>query len=217
MTDEQWFRRTTWTSQDREAFFLRLRRSRSAFHKAQYALIQAASLISTKTAEGYRAALELLDMILAEWRDSARLADVFDCRARCCVGLGDMEGAVIAYRQVFETQRLRPSVLTNAHLDFGWLVATAPLPEHHDEALAVLDEFDIGPFPLAQYQASVARALIYDALGDTKSARECAQHAMDAAAAQHSGFRYHPGLGLVDSPDETIHGRVRHLAKSLKA
>jgi hypothetical protein len=63
---EDWYRRQTWTPQDREDFFARLRRSHGAFHKAQYARMQAYTLLTTRTQDAYRAALELLDMILTE-------------------------------------------------------------------------------------------------------------------------------------------------------
>jgi hypothetical protein len=46
---DDWYRRKTWTAEDREEFFTRLRRSRGAFHKAQYARIQAFELLTTRT------------------------------------------------------------------------------------------------------------------------------------------------------------------------
>ena len=61
--NDDWFRRKTWTPKDREEFFARLRRSRGAFHKAQYARIQAYELLITRRREAYTAGLELLDMI----------------------------------------------------------------------------------------------------------------------------------------------------------
>ena len=44
---EEWFRRKTWTQEDREAFFARLKRSRGLFHKAQYLRVQAYELAET--------------------------------------------------------------------------------------------------------------------------------------------------------------------------
>jgi tetratricopeptide (TPR) repeat protein len=209
---DDWFRRKTWTPKDREEFFVRLRRSRGAFNKAQYARIQAYELLTTRTREAYTAALELLDMILAEWRDDAQLASVYHHRAECFLGLGDVAGAVDAYRQVFETQRVCKSELTRAHLDFGWLVVTAPLPDLHDEALAVLGEFGDEIFPVDRYRASAIRALILGARGQREQARGYARIALQEAAARHSGFRYHATLGLVDSPDEGVHERLQALA-----
>ena len=136
-----WFRRQTWTPKDREEFFARLVRSRGARNKAQYARIQAYTLLSTRTQDGRQAALELLHMILKEWRNDAQLALIYHHQAECFAGLGDLPQAIESYRQVFETQRIRKHELTMAHLDFGLLVITTPMPELFDEALSVLSEF----------------------------------------------------------------------------
>jgi tetratricopeptide (TPR) repeat protein len=209
---DDWFRRKTWTPNDREVFFARLRRSRSAFHKAQYARIQAYELLATRTPEAYSAALELLDLILADWPEDAQLASVYHHRAECFAGLGDLPHAVDAFRQVFRTQRTRKRELTMAHLDFGWLVATTPLPDFYDEALGLLSEFTHNDFPVDQYRASAIHALIFDARGQPEQARRYANFALQSAAARHSGFRYHAKLGLVKSPDEKVYGRLRILA-----
>jgi tetratricopeptide (TPR) repeat protein len=211
MADE-WYRRKTWTLEDREEFFTRLRRSRGAFHKAQYARIQAYELLTTRTRDAYVAALELLDLILTEWRDDAQLASVYHHRAECFIGLGDRQSALDAFRQVFQTQRVCRGELTAAHLDFGWLVVTAPIPELYDEALAVLDEFGHEIFPVQRYRASAIRALIFDSRGQREQAKIYAHAALQEAEATHSGFRYHARLGLVDSPDERIHNRLKTIA-----
>lgn len=212
---DDWFRRKTWTPKDREDFFERLRRSRGAFNKAQYARIQAYELLATCSRNAYLAALELLDMILAEWYADAQLASVYHHRAECFVGLGDLPRAIDDYRQVFQTQRVRKGELTMAHLDFGWLAATTPLPELHDEALAALREFHIAScdaFPISRYRAQAIQALIFDYRGQREQARGYARVALEAAAAKHSGFRYHAKLGLVESPDKKIYERLQTLA-----
>jgi tetratricopeptide (TPR) repeat protein len=209
---DDWFRRKTWTAKDREDFFARLQRSRGVLHKVQYARIQAYELLTTRTPKAYSAALELLDLILADWREDAQLASVYHHRAECFAGLGDVPRALDAYRQVFRTQRTRKGELTMAHLDFGWLVATTPLPDCYDEALGLLNEFTHNGFPVHQYRAGAIRALIFAARGQREQARGYAQLALQAAAARHSGFRYHAKLGLVKSPDEKVYKRLKLLA-----
>jgi tetratricopeptide (TPR) repeat protein len=209
---DDWYRRKTWTANDREEFSARLRRSRGAYNKAQYARIQAYELLTTRTHEAYLAALELLDMILAEWREEAQLASVYHHRAECFSGLGDLPRAIDAYRQVFQTQRVHKHELTMAHLDFGWLVATTPLPELYNEALAVLCEFHRDMFPVDRYRANAIQALILDSQGKYEQARSYASVAIQAATATHSGFRYHAKLGLVASPDQKVHERLQSLA-----
>lgn len=209
---EDWFRRKTWTPKDREEFFARLRRSRGAFHKAQYARIQAYVLLETRTAAGYKAALELLDMILAEWREDAQLAAVFHHQAECFLGLGDVTRSVEAYRRVFQEQRVCKGYLTGAQVEFSWLVATNPIPELYEEAWAVLREFGHGAFPIERYRASGSLALILEALGQRERAQGYARTALQEAAAGHSGFRHHATFGLVKSVDEKAHEKLQALA-----
>jgi len=215
MSRDDWYRHHSWSDSDQAEFFARLAKSRGKFHKAQYARIQAYELHKGGGKEYARAALELLDLVLERWKTDAELAAVYHQRAECLLDLGDPVGALAAYREVFVEQRRVPSYMTNAHLDFAWWVAVSKKRELFDEALSVLDEFrrDDGiVFPAASYQAEGARALILDILGDREHAAKHARNALEAAAKQHTGLRYHPTLGLVKIKDRQIHEALSHLA-----
>jgi tetratricopeptide (TPR) repeat protein len=210
MADDSWYRRRTWTSDDQAAFFERLRRSRDGFHKAQYCRIQAYEL---QQAGHFQAALDLLELLMANWHDDAQQAAVYHQSAECLENLGDKQAAIAAYRSTFEVQRKTPGWITNAHLDFGLLVTTLPAPHLYDEALAVLDEFEYeSPFPIQEYQAALARALIWDAKGDRLKARRHAKAALAAASKTHSGFTHHARLGLVENVSTELHGRIERIA-----
>jgi tetratricopeptide (TPR) repeat protein len=219
MGREDWYRKKTWTPQDREDFWMRLKRSRSAFNKAQYTRIQSVELLATKKPELVEPALELLDTVLRDWPDeTSQLASTHQHRAECLVLLGRADEAVAEYRKVFEQQRRIPSWRTGAHLDFAWLVARKNIVELYDEALSALREFGGNEmFPFQIYIAAAAYALIADQRGDAEGARSWAMVALGEAAKTHTGFRYHPTLGLVDKPpDEEVHLRLKHLASKTK-
>jgi hypothetical protein len=210
-----WFRRHTWSEADRTAFFTRLHRSRSAFHKAQYARIQAYELHQVGGAKYAGHALELLDTIVEHWMTDAQRAAVHHQRAECLRDLGREVEALAAYRETFAEQRRLPSFITNAHLDYAWWIATSGRHELFEEALSVLDEFaDDGriTFPIGVYLADGARALIHCARGDRRRACMHARRALDAARTGHSGLRYHPKLGLVKVRDEEAHALLASLA-----
>jgi tetratricopeptide (TPR) repeat protein len=214
MSDE-WFRRHTWTEADQAEFFARLGRSRTAFHKAQYARIQAYELHQAGGARCARAALELLDMIVQSWMGDAQRASVHHQRAECLRDLERDAEAVEAYREAFAEQRRLPSYLTNAHFNFAWWVAVSGKRELFDEALGVLEEFsceDGITFPATVYLAEGARALIQHARGDRGAASTHARRALDAAGVKHSGLRYHPTVGLVQGRDEATHAMLTSIA-----
>jgi tetratricopeptide (TPR) repeat protein len=214
MSRDDWFRRHTWSDSDRTEFFARLAKSRSKFHKAQYARIQAYELHHGGGKQYAHPALELLDLILERWKADAQLAAVYHQKAECFRDLGDAAGALAAFRQAFAEQRRMPRYLTNAHLDFAWWVAVSEKRELFDEAFGVLEEFtrDGIVFPAALYQAEGARALMLEILGDPEQAAKHARNAMEAAAQQHTGLRYHRTVGLVKIEDRQIHEALSHLA-----
>lgn len=54
-------------------------------------------------------------------------------------------------------------------------------------------------FPIDHFKWNTAKALIAAASGDASAARGFAKEALANAARDHSGFRYHPTIGLVSS------------------
>lgn len=214
MSRDSWFRHHTWTEADQSEFFTRLDKSRGASNKAQYARIQALELHQSGGAQYAGAALKLLDLILDSWKSEAQIAAVQHQRADCLRDLGDSAGALAAYREVFAAQRVRPSWLTNAHLDFAWWIATTKLQDHYDEALGILTEFTHGQFFQAViYKTEGARALILEARGNQQAAAVHARSALAAASVERTEFRYHPTVGLVRVQDQAAHDALSRLGK----
>jgi hypothetical protein len=154
--------------------------------------------------------LKLLDMIVESWPGEANAA-VHQQRAECLRDLRRDHEATAAYRATFAEQRRRSSYLTNAHLDFAWWIATSDRRELFDEALAVLEEFSRGgaiTFPATVYLAEGTRAIIEHARGSKARAAMHARLALEAANARHSGLRYHPKVGLLESRDEEAHAKL---------
>jgi tetratricopeptide (TPR) repeat protein len=199
MAKFEWFRRTTWTEDDRAEFNARLMRSRGASSKAQYLRIQASHL---SDAGHHAAAIELLDRLLAEFPERGELAMAHSQRADSMAALGNRTIAIDEYRLAFDAERAFPNCRTNAYLSFGWLVVEFGLSGLYNEVLAIFSEFggDLElPFPVMEYQRCAVLAVIAEAQGDSASARDFAVKAIAAASLQHSGFRYHANLGLVKS------------------
>jgi hypothetical protein len=210
----EWFRRTTWTADDERDFFARLARSRGPARKAQYLRIQAVHLAEAQPPL-HSQALRLLDQVLVDYPDDLMLAQVHVQRGASLVALGRRMDAATALRAALAAQRARPNVQTSAAIDFAWLVAVhddlAPL---RSEALAVLTDHsaETEAFPVSRYRRDGARAMLLAAVGDRAGASAAARNALTAAGQLTSGFRHHPKLGLVQSPDEKVHARIIRLA-----
>jgi tetratricopeptide (TPR) repeat protein len=204
----EWYRKKGWSPKRREEFFTRLGRCRD---KSEYVRVQAQELLDTPSRRSHLGALELFDLFLKEWPDDAMLSTALDGRAECFVKLGDLDRAVEAYREVFRVLRGH-AVQTPTPLDFGWLVATTPLPKLYGEALRVLKEFPRDTFPIERFRSHSIQAFIYDARGQRTSARKHARAALAETEIAHSGMRYHPTFGLVQSPRKKLYDKLRRLA-----
>src|SRR5947208_1540607 len=184
---DDWFRKTTWNEADRAEFFARLRRARGAFHKAQYLRIQARHLQQTGQRESVSAALELLDLLLADYPEPTQLASAHLQRGESLCVLGDRNGGLAAHRDALAAERRFRGVKTEAYLGFGELVLELERVDLYQEVLSILDEFGgAAVFPVQQYRAAAVRALVFERLGRIEEAREFAERAIDAAAATES-------------------------------
>jgi tetratricopeptide (TPR) repeat protein len=180
---------------------------------AQYARIQALVLFDANPKKYCVESIKLLDMVLAQWPEKWQLESVHLQRGLCLEVMGKIPQAMEAYLESFEAHKVFPKLITNAYLDFGWLVARRRLSEWYPLAIEKLAEFrEHEVFPLIIYRSHAIQAMILDHLGDRDRAREHAIHALAAAAARHSGFSRHPNVGLVESQDKRVERQLRKLA-----
>ena len=191
MSSDDWYRNTEWNDEIAERFETKLKRARD---KAQYLRIQASSLARSEP----RVALRLLDRFF-DLGDNFDLASAWVDRANAYRSLGQLENAVESLEQALRREAERPNVQTQAYLDLPFLIATTPIPERFDQALALLEKFPDRPrFPVGVFRWNAACALILAARSQESEASAFARAALEAAAMEHSGFRYHPTAGLVD-------------------
>jgi len=211
----EWFRKTTWSEADQADFFARLKRSRGSGNKAQYLRIQASHLEETHKSELIEVAITLLNKMLAEFPEQGELSCAQKQKASCLVALGKFEEAIASYRDALNTERKFPMRRTRAWLEFGRLVCERKLVDLYDEAWAVLDELKYDTLFAADiYELSGIRALIATHKGNLESAKRFAKTAIESAATTHSGFRYHPTVGLVRDKETPFYKSLEALAKN---
>jgi hypothetical protein len=208
----EWFRRTEWTHDIELDFFTRLRRAKPT-NRPQYLRIQAVHLEKTGRPDRLRAALRLLDQLLADYPDSMETAAAHWCRARCLDTLGDVNGAVAALRASLAAERARPNVRTDAYLELGMLALRHQRLDLHDEAFAALAEFGGSELlPRQKYEAAAIRAIVLEARGARTEARTSALLALDAARQKTTGLRYHPDIGLVAATGTPLYNELERIA-----
>ena len=187
---EDWFRNADWNAGIASRFEAKLRRAR---RKEQYLRIQACTLASSHP----EVAIQLLDRYFS-MSDTFDHAQAYVDRATVLKALGRSEEAADAYEAALAREVAFPNLETQAYLGLPVLVATESLSSRFDRAIAVLDAHaDRLMFLVDHFLWHAARALIMASRGDRSGATPHAQAALEAASKDHSGFRYHPSVGLV--------------------
>ena len=198
MGKKDWCRKTTWTTDDRESFFNRLKRSRFDHKKIQYLRIQARTLFEHgNTCD----ALWLLDYLLLEYPNDYFRGVSYEMRAEMLAASGEVDSAIRDYRTALEIERGPcPNVHTTAWCELPWLIAENKRCDLYEEAIKVLEFGERQQsimFPTSAYICEAVRAVVADSSGNLEEACEHALKAIEAASFTHSGLRYHAAVGLV--------------------
>ncbi len=208
MADEQWFRNTSWDETIASMFEEKLRRAR---RKSQYLRIQASTLASTYPV----VALELLDRYFVLGEDFDHAQAHVD-RANAYLALGQVDAGIQSYEAALKREEAFPNLRTGACLDLPYQIALLGLAERYEQAMAMLPAAaEQLVFPVDHFKLHAVKAIISSAKGDSSAARVDARIALAAAARDHSGFRHHPGVGLVSDRHAQALSRLRELCDVL--
>jgi tetratricopeptide (TPR) repeat protein len=210
---DDWYRKTTWTSDDAEDFFAELARSRTDIHRAQCLKIQALTL---RDAEQYQAALDLVEMAIEKF-PHRETTQVRKLRAECLWALGLREESLEAYRAAFQAQREQRNILCNVALAFAEAFHDVDDGAYRLELLELLREEvaqpeSFGPFLEFRYALIFTRLLA--GLGDMKAAAKWADRALTAQRAKIAGLRHYKRVGWASGVDEPTEIWLRQLAAS---
>lgn len=203
MASDDWFRNTEWNPDVEAAFEAKLKRAR---RKGQYLRIQACTL----AARNPDVALRLLERYFTLGKD-VDLAQAFVDQATAHLAQGNPAAAVESLEKALEREGEFPNLRTIAALELPYQVALAGFTSQFERALDLLkSSAEQLMFPADRFRYHAARALILQK-SDAGGARDEARLALEAAASDHSGFRYHPKAGLVSDRHAPALAQLREL------
>jgi hypothetical protein len=209
--NRDWFRKTEWNEEIEAAFWRRLGRARP-FNQKQYLRIQAVSLVDTHPS----VSLVLLEAYFAAGGDILR-AFALGTRAKAYVVLKDWDRALEAYSHALAYEAAHPGSSGSAYDEYPLLVAKLRRRERYGEVLQLFEGGRTEYFAAQIFNRCAALALIHDDLGHATEAGDAAATALAAAAAQHSGLRYHPGAGLVCDIEDELRVTLLRIAGGVEA
>lgn len=203
MARDDWFRHTTWGTEEEQLFEEKLRRARS-WNRPQYLRIQGLTLTSSEDPAVRSAGRALLLRVIRDhvepWPHEARHA--MEHLAESLAAEGSLAEAERWYRECVRLQdSATDGLLLRCHLGLAEVLLrrTPDDPAIAEEAAAAVDRaVDVSPpvFPADRWRFAVVLARIAVARADRKAARELATQALEIAALTESPFPYHRDLGL---------------------
>lgn len=213
-----WFRKQTWTEEDKQEFFLKLKRVRDKGMQAQYIKLKAGALAYTKDFRLMQNAEDLLHYLFTKYPEDKgeksqalhMLGDIYKFR-------GDNQQALDYYKQAIDFEEIFPHSITNAYSDYAILAVKTGRTDLYDTVEEILskgryESYNI--FPIANYRKYSILSIISKHKNDTEKAKYYADLANENAEMQQSGFNNHKTLGLVQKRDITLDKIVQDSLKT---
>jgi len=126
------------------------------------------------------------------------IAQAYVDQATAYLSLVDTDKALLSLQAALIRERTNPNIRRTSWSQFAMLVAARRMQPHYEQALELLAQNQSQTiFPVDKFRWQAARALIAAEQKDGPTAREHSVKALEAAQLGHSGFRYHPKVGLV--------------------
>ena len=194
-----WYTKNTWTKEDKEEFFIRLKRSRE-INRPQYLKTKAFALIETKDPELLDVAESLINKLLKEYQNDTFnkssalnfLGDIYQQRH-------DFQTALKYYQQSINFENDNPnSPQTSSFLSYSELIIKTQQKDKYSIVENLLfDRMDSVILPVQKYKIASILSIIYQTKNNQELAQHYAEIAEKNATAETSGFRYHKDLGVV--------------------
>ena len=191
MSRDDWFRHSHWNEDTAAQFEAKLKRARK---KGQYLRIQACTLARSDP----NAALGLLRRYFAQADERFDDAQAHVDRATALLTLGRLDDALNSYEDALKVEAAIPNIRTQAYVDLPYRISVHGVRSRYDRALEILrDHCHRLTFPVDHFKWNAAQAILAGDRGLRDQAQQFAMSALSFAARDHSGFRYHPNIGLV--------------------
>jgi len=209
MATDEWFRNTTWNSNIETDFEARLKRSRSAYNKAQYLRIQASYLLDNSDKEIQFIGVRLMDRLIKDF-PTEEFSTIFghEQLGDYYFKTGDFDKAEKHFRLVTEhyiKKNTRSGTSATADLKLAETILTANWTEKFNEAYNICKNYPLDKltFNSGKYYYAVLTAQICDRL-NKKEAKDFALTAIEISKITEPQFNRHKTVGLVRATEKQL-------------
>ena len=205
MGKTEWYRKTSWTENDRADFYIHLNRCRKE-NRAQYLQIQAYHLCETNQSREISAAYDLANLAMQEEKHEYEQAGLLNLKAECSNKLGQIREAEECFNLAIQELKNHSEYALVIPFSFGLFVIQHKIKRLYKKAIMVLDEFinleTTLIIPSTIYSYYGIKAIIYYRTVRRKKGKEFAKIAIEASKLSYSGLPRHPDIGLVTEKED---------------
>lgn len=210
MATDEWFRNTTWDSDIEADFEARLKRSRGAYHKAQYLRIQASYLLGSSDNDIQQVGVRLMDRLIKDY-PTEEFSTIFghEQLGDYYFNLGDFDKASKHFRLVTEhyiATNTRGGTSATADLKLAETILSANWTDKFDEAYSICKNFPLDKltFNSEKYYYAVLTAQVCDRLNKRDEAKDFALTAIEISKITEPQFNRHKTVGLVRATEKQL-------------
>ncbi len=210
MATDEWFRNTTWDSNIETDFEARLKRSRGAYHKAQYLRIQASYLLDSVDKPTQVIGVRLMERLIADF-PTEEFSTIFghEQLGDYYLKSGDFDKAAKHFRLVTEhytAKNSRSGTSATADLKLAETILTANWADKFDEAYSICKNFPLDKltFNNEKFYYAVLVAQLCDRLNKKEEAKDFALTAIEISKITEPQFNRHKTVGLVRATDRQL-------------
>jgi len=209
MATDEWYRNTTWDNNIEADFEARLKRSRGAYHKAQYLRIQASYLLGNSDIDNQHVGIRLMDRLIKDY-PTEEFSTIFgnEQLGDYYFKSGNYDKAEKHYRLVTEhyINNSRGGTSATADLKLAETILIANWKDKFEEAYGICKNFPIDKAFLnsEKYYHATLTAQICDKLDKREEAKYFALLAIEMTKITEPQFNRHKTVGLVRATDKQL-------------
>jgi tetratricopeptide (TPR) repeat protein len=200
-----WYRKTTWSTEEENEFFSKLKRSQK-LSRPQYLIIQASTLNNANDDELLITALKLVEKYFDEYSDDKfNKSSAFKLKGDISYKMEKYDLALENYKKAMDFEKIYPQIKTDAYLNYSELVIQLNKTDLFGTVeIILLKQAQKSDFPKAKYIKNAILSIIYKHKNNMEKSNYYKTLAEEAANAENSDFRWHKKLGLVNKRNKLL-------------
>ena len=210
MATDDWFRNTTWNNTIEADFEARLKRSRGAFHKAQYLRIQAGYLLDNSNKNIQLVGLKLMERLISDFPTEdfstvcgqEQLGDYYLKNGDC----GKAEQYFRIVTDNYKNRKSRSGTSAMADLKLAETILITNQSDKFEEAYNICKDYPLNEltFNSDKFYYAELVAQLCNKMNKKEEAKEYAKTALEISTITEPQFTRHKKVGLVKLTDKQL-------------